>query len=166
MLLKENFTGNSPKYKTIFRFHKGLKFYTFYFKAFDSQLFSYSDKYNDDLYNGDVCEVFIKYGFDNHYYEIEVAPNGAVFLADIENIDGKFSGTRLTENFIKSTAKCGQNSYIIKIKIPRSVIKTKKVEFNAFRIETEGGIVNKNLFALHPTKCGTFHVLSCIKSLR
>lgn len=165
IVLQENITAQTAKHKTIFHFHKGLKYHCFYFKAQDSRLFSYSDKYNDDLYNGDVCEIFIKYGKKNHYYEIEVAPNGAVFLADIENINGKFNGLRLSNNFTKTTVKCGQNDYIVKIKIPRSLIKTKKVEFNAFRIETEGG-TKQNLYALYPTMCNTFHVIDCLKSLR
>jgi len=33
----------------------------------------------------------------------------------------------------------------------------KGILFNAFRIETEGGIPEKNLLALNPTLCDTFH---------
>ena len=33
-----------------------------------------------------------------------------------------------------------------------------EVVFNAYRIETEGGEPDKNLLALSPTLCGTFHM--------
>ena len=45
--------------------------------------------------------------------------------------------------------------------VPNEVIGVKKfgeVVFNAYRIETEGGEPEKNLLALNPTLCGTFHM--------
>lgn len=157
MLLKENYTGNTACYKTKFKFRKCSKFLHFAFKACNSSLNSYSNKYNDELYKADVCELFIKYGKENHYYEIEVAPNGAVFLSDIENIDGNFKGALIDQCFVKTSVKVKKDTYKVRISIPRSFIKTKKIEFNAFRIETDGIESNKHLFALHPTLCGSFH---------
>lgn len=163
MLLKENITGEKACYKTEFSYRKCYKYLRFTFKAHHSALNSYSDKYNDELYKADVCELFIRYGKENHYYEIEVAPNGATFLADIENINGNFHGNLIDDCFIKTTSKIKKDSYTVKILIPKSYIKTRKIEFNAFRIETDGERPEKHLFALHPTLCGSFHKPEYIK---
>lgn len=163
MLFKENITGNIACYKTKFKYKKGLKFLHFTFKAFDSSLTSYSNKYNDPLYKADVCELFIKYGKENHYYEIEVAPNGTIFLSDIENINGKFRGTLIEKCFIKTSSRIKNNTYLVSISIPKKYIKTKNIEFNAFRIETDGEKPEKHLFALNPTLCNSFHRMEFIK---
>lgn len=157
MLLKENITGQKACYKTKFKYRRCYKYLYFSFKAYHSTFNSYSGKYNDELYKADVCELFIKYGKENHYYEIEVAPNGATFLADIENIDGNFKGTLIDKCFVKTKAKIAKDHYIVRILVPRHYIKTKKIEFNAFRIETDGIKPEAHLFALHPTMCGSFH---------
>ncbi len=163
MKLLENLTGKKACYKTKFSFSEKDDYFCFAFKAYNSTFNSYSNQYNDDLYKGDVCELFIKYGKENHYYEIEVAPNGATFLADIENINGNFNGTRLKDCFVKTSAKIKKNCYLITILIPKSFIETKKVEFNAFRIETDGLESEKHLFALHPTLSNTFHKIEFLK---
>lgn len=157
MLLRENITGEKACYKTEFKFRKGLKNLVFKYKAYNSSFNSYSNKYNDELYRGDVCELFIKYGKENHYYEIEVAPNGATFLADIENINGIFKGELINECFVKTSAVIKDDYYEVTISVPKSFIKTKKIEFNAFRIDTDGVKSDAHLFALHPTLCGSFH---------
>lgn len=157
MILKENTTGKKACYKTKFKFRKCCKYLCFTYIAHHSSLNSYSDKYNDELYKADVCELFIRYGKENHYYEIEVAPNGATFLADIENINGDFHGALIDKCFIKTSAKIKKDTYIVRILIPKEYIKTNKIEFNAFRIETDGEKPEKHLFALHPTLCGSFH---------
>ncbi len=163
MLLKENKTGKEACYKTKFRFKKSRNYLRFSFVAHNSALDSYSDKYNDELYKADVCELFIKYGKKDHYYEIEVAPNGATFLADIENKNGRFHGTLIKNCFVKTKAKAKKDYYKVKMLIPTSYIKTNKIEFNAFRIETDGEKPEKHLFALHPTMCGSFHKIECLK---
>ena len=53
----------------------------FEFSAYDSSLNSFSNIDNDELYNGDVVEVFLDLG-DEVYYEFEVAPNGASFFLE------------------------------------------------------------------------------------
>lgn len=161
--LRENLTGAKAKYKTRFSFHKSKEFLYFKFVCYNSKLFSYSDKYNDEIYHGDVCEVFIRNNTPNHYIELEVAPNGTQFLKDIENIDGKFGGILIEKSYFFSKVKCKKDKYIVKIKFPRSELHTEKIEFNAFRIETDGGIECKHLFALHPTLCNSFHKLEFIK---
>lgn len=163
MELFENTTGKKACYKTDVRVYKTIKNIVFKFRANTSKFNSYSNKYNDKLYLGDVCEIFIKYGKENHYYEIEVAPNGATFLSDITNINNKFSGELIDPCFIKTSSKCKKDCYKVKIVIPKKFIKTKKIEFNAFRIDTDGTTPEKHLFALHPTLCRTFHRIEFIK---
>ena len=58
---------------------------------------------------------------------------------------------------MKAKAKIKKKKYIVKIEIPREIIPTKNIKFNAFRIDTDGGKENAHLFALHPTLCKTFH---------
>lgn len=157
MKLKDNRTGKKACYKTIFNHKENKDFYIFKFKAYTSKFFSYSDKYNGDLYKGDVCEIFITYGTKNHYYEIEVAPNGSIFLSDILNINDNFKNIMLDECFIKATAQIKRNHYKVTISIPKSYIKGSVIEYNAYRIETDGGEMDKHLFALKPTLCNTFH---------
>lgn len=163
MKFYENITGKKACYKTTFHYVKGFRFLHFYYHAHQTTFNSYSDTYNANLYQGDVCELFIRYGKKNHYYEIEVAPNGAVFLADIENINDVFKGTLIEKCFIKTKVKRYKNSYKVTIKIPKEYIKTKKLQFNAFRIDTDGEKPDKHLFALHPTMCGSFHKEKFIK---
>ena len=54
-----------------------------------------------------------------------------------------------------------KNGYSVEIRTPDAAIGVKEngeVVFNAYRIETEGGEPDKNLLALSPTLCGTFHM--------
>lgn len=163
MELRENITGGKACYKTNFKFRKGLKYYKFFFRAYNSTFYSYTDKYNGELFYGDVCEVFIKYGKENHYYEVEVAPNGTIFLSDIENINGNFKGQLIENCFVKAKSKICKDCYKVTILIPKCYIKTDKLEFNAFRMDTDGEIPEKHLFALHPTMCTTFHRIESLK---
>lgn len=163
MKLLENKTGKKACYLTRFKMRENANFITFKFKAYHSKFNSFSDKYNDEIYHGDVCEIFIRYGKENHYYEIEVAPNGTIFLADITNINDKFSGELINDCFINATSKIFKNKYVVKIRIPKEKILTKKIEYNAYRIETDGDTPEKHLFALHPTLCDSFHRIEFIK---
>ena len=67
----------------------------------------------------------------------------------------------LNPKSIKAEAFLRENCYSVNIFVPNEVIGVKKfgeVVFNAYRIETEGGEPDKNLLALSPTLCGTFHM--------
>lgn len=163
MLLKENITGGKACYKTTLKCKESKDSYIFKFKAFHSSFFSISDKYNSNLYDGDVCEVFIEYGEKDHYYEVEVAPNGAVFLANIHNDGTSFKGTLIDDCFVKTSAQIHKNYYYVVMEIPKDKIKMDKIKFNAFRIDTDGGKTNAHLFALHPTLCGSFHKKEFLK---
>ena len=114
---------------------------------------------NAPLYRGDVCEVFISVNGDrNEYFEIEVAPNGASFYALIKNRNGMLDVSFLEKNFT-TFVTVTDKGYDVEIIISFRALGVTDcpIYFNAFRIETEGGIENANLLALNPTKVGNFH---------
>ena len=154
-LLKENTSNGFIKHKTEFKVKEDRDNYYFDFVAFDSSLFSAGNNYNDDIFDGCVCEVFIFYGKENHYYEIEVAPNGTIFLADIENINSSTKINYINSCFIKAKAVINENNYLVNITFPKEKIYTKSPLFNAFRIEMENQ--EQYLYALNPTLCNSFH---------
>ncbi len=156
MQLKENSCDGKIEHPTDLEIRKENGYFVFSFDAKNSLLFSSGEKYNDPIYDGSVVEVFIYYGKKNHYYEVEVAPNGALFLANIKNIHGKFTTNCLKRCFVKTDIGIEKDSYKVNIYFPINKIKTERPLFNAFRIET---INNKQyLYALNPTMCGSFHV--------
>lgn len=151
--LLDNRTGNTSEVKTYFEVKKKNSFLEFYFEAFDSSLNSYSNKDNDALYNGDVVEVFLDLGFED-YFEFEVAPNGATFVATIKNIKPTF----ISRDFFKSDVVIVGNNYYVKINLDLSKFDYKFIKFNAFRIETKRIRSNYILQALSPTLTNSFHV--------
>ena len=158
MKLKENVTGKEAIYETDVAFEIKDKIIYLDFVARHSLLFSYSDKYNDKLYQGDTCEIFVDFGNKTHYLEIEVAPNNTLFIALVDKVDKSL--TFLENNFVESKTEKYLDGYkaslIIDLKaLDKDVI---EIKYNIFRIETDGGKENAHLFALNPTLCGTFHV--------
>ncbi len=152
--LLDNRTGKTLEPKTEFAYRKIKDLIYFEFIAHDSSLTSYSSKNNDLLYKGDVVEVFLAFN-DNEYYEFEVAPNGATFIAKIINKQPIF----IDNNFFKSESIISNNSYHVKMKIDLSKFENiKEIKFNAFRIETKGIRQDYILQAYSPTLCNTFHI--------
>lgn len=155
MLLKENTKNGYIKHPTELNIKREGDELIFTFLAYNSAFYSAGKKYNDPIYDGSVVEVFLSYGIKNHYYEIEVAPNGTVFLADIENINNHTKINFINDCFIKSSVKKEANNYLVTISFPLNKIKTEEPKFNAFRIEF---VDNKQyLYALNPTMCDSFH---------
>ena len=133
----------------------------FNFVAHDSSLNSYSNIDNAKLFNGDVVEVFLDVG-DEFYYEFEVAPNGATFVATILNGEITF----VPNNFFKEEVVVKDKDYFVKMIIDLTKLGTvKHVKFNAFRIETKGKKPNLILQALSPTLSNTFHDKECFIEL-
>ncbi len=161
--LKNSRTGESvPEFKTIVDVTLTDTEITFDFDCKNSKFYSAYDTYNSDLWEGDVCEAFIcTDGTKRFYYEIEVAPNNAVFLKYIENRGaGDIIENEIKENFVKSEVQLNGSDYKLKFSIPLDKMgytKEKGILYNIFRIETEGGIQDKNLLAMNPTMCDTFH---------
>lgn len=160
MKFKDNKTGLEAIYETEFDIKIIDNKLVLNYFAKNSQFFSYSNKYNDDIYNGDVVEVFLDMGIKDHYWEIEVAPNGTVFLADITNDGKSFSGVRLEDNFVYREVTLFEKDYKVLIELPLDKLgydPVKGIKYNAYRIDTDGGTPNAHLFALNPTLCGSFH---------
>ena len=157
--LKESITGNKTPFTTILDYSRVGNSFRFKFYCKNSKLFSAYSEHNEPIYRGDVCEVFLCTGGKiNEYYEIEVAPNGATFFAKIVNEDGL--KTSFLEKTFTSEVVITEDGYEVEIILPFESVGVGKhpVYFNAYRIETEGGIENANLLALNPTLCGRFHV--------
>jgi len=161
MELKDNKTGKQATYKTDFSIELTKKYILVTFIAHSSKFNSYSDKYNDEIYKGDVCELFLATSKNkNRYYEIEVAPNNTAYLAEIYNNNGVLEHYYIEENFLTTNVVKDKDTYKATISIPLEKLKYTSLEdfyFNAFRIETDGGEIEKYLFAFNPTLCGSFH---------
>lgn len=159
--LKNNYTGEETPFKTVLdygRYDGGLYFD---FDCENSRLFSAYDKDNEPIYKGDVVELFICVGGDRRkYFEIEVAPNGAVFFAAIRNENG-LHAKMLDTKSLAAKVTLREGGYRVEIKVPFAALGANgfgETVFNAYRIETEGGVPEKNLLALSPTLCGSFHM--------
>ena len=78
-LLKENLTGNPAKFETKLHISETEKDYVFFFEAKDSTFYCPYKGYNENHFEGDVCEVFIgNADTPREYYEIEITPDGAM----------------------------------------------------------------------------------------
>ena len=163
--LKENYTGKViPELETNVEIVMTDTELSFEFFCKKSQFFSAGDTYNAPLFDGDVCEAFICAGGDiKYYYEIEVAPNGSIFLYKMHNLArGELEETPVpeSENFVKSEVERFGDDYRLKFSMPLDKIGYDPkvgIMFNAFRIETEGGHTDMHLMSLNPTRCETFH---------
>lgn len=166
--LKENLTGGPiPEFATTLDVTLTDKELIFDFYCKNSQYFSASDEYNGPLFDGDVCEAFICTSDDiTKYYEIEVAPNGCIFLKKMINKMNPLDPNDLIEEAVEDcflTAKVellGNGDYKCMFSMPLEKIgydKERGIRFNAYRIETEGGYTDKNLLALNPTFKPKFH---------
>lgn len=155
MILRDNITGLESSVKTEFSIEQKGKHLICLFKAYDSSLTSHGNKDNDELYKGDVVEVFLDIGEPNSYLEIEVAPNGKKFVANIINKEIHF----IDNNFVKSKVEIQNNDYFVTIDIDLTKLNIlKPIKYNAYRIETKSIKENYLLLAASPTMCDTFHV--------
>lgn len=162
MLLKDNRTGKKAVYDTFLEVEEGNLKTRFIFTAKNSKKYCPYGAYNENLYEGDVCEVFI--GKQSEYYELEVSPKGTGFFALIKN---EGSGKFFLKEKLPAIGVCfyseetadGYKAVIeTENKLIYSLCGGEPVRFNAFRIDTDGGdLPEKHLFALNPTLSGTFH---------
>lgn len=158
--LKENCTGKKAIYETSLDILKTEENIVFSFVAKHCSFNSYSDKFNDNLFSGDALEVFIDRNEDNHYLEIEVAPNGTLFIANIDYNDGVNRHIHYLPNKgVAALINKKDDELHCKLIIDREVFNLKdNLKFNAYRIETDGTTPEKHLFALNPTLIFNFHV--------
>ncbi len=150
--LFDNHTGIVACPRTIFEYKREDNLLIFEFKAMSSSLESYSNIDNDDLWRLNVVEVFLDLG-DDFYYELEVAPNGAVFVATIK--DRKI--TFINRDFFKSKVEIEGDTYKVKMEIDLSkLVVSGPIRYNAFRVEVVNDV--QILEALNPTYSDTFHI--------
>lgn len=153
-VLLNNLDATKPNKVTDFNYVKSDNLVTFNFVCYDSCLYSYSNKNNDDLWKGCVAEIFLDTGLD-FYYEFEVAPNGAVFAAKIRNRQIEY----IDPSIIESRSAINGNNYQVQITVDLNKLeKGDELKFNAFRVENKKGETIQQLQALNPTLCETFHV--------
>ena len=146
--LKNNRTGELGIPKTEVECFYNDDILVFNFVAHDSSLISFSDKDNDELWRGNVVEIFLDVGEQDYYYEFEVAPNGTTFVAQKHINKLVF----VNNNFFKANTKKSGDSYFVRMEIDvKKISKTNELLFNAFRCE--GEVIE----ALNPTLCDTFH---------
>lgn len=140
---------------------------TFRFDAEHSQYYCCGEKYNDIHSAGDACEVLI--GSDGErrvYYEIEISPAGQLMLAKITYLGVDGSGAPMIDVeliddcFLEGGAEHTERGYTAFVSFKKEDILTGagEVFFNAYRLETDGGEMEKHLFALIPTLRPKFHV--------
>lgn len=151
--LKENLSGKYPDRKTELEIKKTEEILSFRFSCSKSEMISFSNKNNDELYRASVVEVFLDVG-EESYYEIEVAPNGATFFAKILNR----IVTLLDNDLFKSNTSILDNKYFVDIDIDlKKFSHPEIIKFNAFRIELDKEGI-QHLYAMFPTFSDTFHV--------
>lgn len=159
-VLKENCKGGESPFRTDLKVEIKDNKLCFYFDCKNSKLYSAGEGFNADLFAGDVCEAFVSIdGNRDRYYEIEVAPNNSIFCMVVEH-DGADFKLVWVDNVVESEVIINGNDYKVNFSIPLDKLgydKGHEILFNAFRIETEGGIRDKNLLAVNPTLCSTFH---------
>ena len=147
-LLKNNRSGELCVPKTEFDCFCDGNVLVFNFIAYDSSLLSFSNKDNDDIWKGNVVEIFLDVGEKDFYYEFEVAPNGVTFVAQKYKDKLVF----VDNDFFKAKVETKDNSYNVRMEIEiKKIAKNNELLFNAFRCE--GDVLE----ALSPTLCETFH---------
>jgi hypothetical protein len=160
--LKENIRGGKAAFLTEFGYSRDGEKMTFEFTCHGSQRFSAYETDNCPIYEGDVCEIFLAESKNrHHYYEFEVAPNGTVFCAWVQNDpETKKRTLKMLPKIIESAVHRESDGYSVRIifSFQNTDFSPKaSLCFNAYRIETVGG-TKTHLLALNPTFCETFHV--------
>ncbi len=162
-------TGRKAIYKTYLRICEENDGLHFRFIAECASSFCPYSGYNENHYEGDVCEVFIGVGPNPQtYYEVEATPNNDIFLAQItyqgkrDNGAPLFTGKMIPMDqcFVRSKVQKAYGGYIAEIIIDKEKVfqSGDNLYFNAYRIETDGGQRDKHLFALNPTMQPCFHL--------
>lgn len=168
-LLKNNRDGAASVYRTTVEVSQDERNIYFNFVAEHSNYYCPYHNYNDIHSCGDAVEILI--GIDparKTYYELEVNPDNSKMLAkmtvteldrdgaaklNIEFVDKK-------DCFFTSSTTKTSGGYIVCIVIDkvRLNMPVEQIYFNAYCLETDGGEMEKHLFALNPTMCGKFHM--------
>ncbi len=162
-ILKENITGRDiPEFYTKVDVTLTDTDITFEFECKNTQFFNYTEGYNTEIWRGDVCEAYLcTDGTRQNYYEIQVSHNNSNYFTLVHNPDGNFQTTFIDVNPLTTKVeRVNDKDFKVMFKVPLKAInydKEKGLLMNIFRIETEGGVQDKNLLAASPTFDETFH---------
>lgn len=173
LYLKNSRNGSAMEFATTVTISETDTEYVFDFFAERSTFNCPYQHYNEDHWEGDVCEVFIGDRRDPmRYFEIEVSPKGGLFFARIFNPGTGSDDLQvdlIANDMIRHSAEMIGNDYKATIAVNKTVLNlpVEEIVFNAFRIETDGEEMNKHLIALSPTmKEDEFHVTSAFVALK
>lgn len=164
--LKNCRDGSPATYQTTVEITEKDNIVTFDFVASHSSFYCPHDGYNKIHSEGDACEVLI--GSDparRVYYEIEISAKGDLMLAEMVNhgVDEKNEPILdihfVDDCFLKSQVTRMEDGYRATVSFDKRNILSGdgEIYFNAYRLETDGGEMDKHLFALIPTKRPKFH---------
>ena len=173
--LKKSSTGEVACYNTTLEISEKDNVLTFKFVAENSKYYCPYNYYNAPHYEGDVCEVFI--GTDPNkevYYEVEITPSNEIFLSKItykgtdENNNPVLGWDFVEESFVEHSTTITETGYIAQFSFDKNKVLTGDGEmfFNAYRLETDGGEMEKHMFSLSPTMRNKFHVPTSYVSLK
>lgn len=164
--LKNCVNGNDAIYNTTLEIFEKENILHFTFYAEHSACFCPYHCYNDFHCEGDACEIFI--GTDPErkvYYEIEISPENKLMIAKITYCGIDETGEPILKLdfkkncFVKSNVTRTENGYIAELSFNKRKIFTGdgEIYFNAYRLDTDGEVMEKHLFALFPTMQEKFH---------
>jgi hypothetical protein len=168
---KNNRNGEEAVYNTTVEITEKAGIITFRFVGEHTQFYCPRKGYNKVHCVGDACEVII--GSDPNRevdYEIELSLENDLMVAKMRYLGIKPTGPADLEIhfveekdcFVTSNVTRTENGFIAEMNIKKESILTGDgpIYFNAYRLETDGGTMEKHLFALNPTLCGRFHTPS------
>ena len=164
--LKNCRDATAATYKTTVDISEADGILTFKFVAEHTEFYCPHSNYNDIHSEGDACEVLIGSDPDRRfYYEIEISPQNKLMCALMENKGDDENNEPILEInfvedcFVKSSVTVNGNCYEATVSFPKDKILSGNgdVYFNAYRLETDGGEMDKHLFALNPTMKPKFH---------
>ena len=168
-LLKNNRDGTPAVYETTVSIAETGKDIIFTFDVKHSRFYCPNNRYNGIHSCGDAVEIIIGTDPSRRFcYEIEANPEGEIMLAKMTYVgENENDGVKLDIDFIDkahcfvgAVVKKTDDGYFAEITIDKSGLDLSvgEIYFNAYRLETDGGEMEKHLFALNPTMCGKFHV--------
>lgn len=164
--LKNCRDGSSATYKTTVDISEKDGVLTFIFDADNTSFYCPHSGYNKIHSEGDACEVLI--GSDPErkvYYEIEISPDNDLMVAKMvnhgfnENNEPILDINFVDDCFVKGEVSRKINGYTATVSFEKDRILSGdgEIYFNAYRLETDGGEMDKHLFALIPTMLPKFH---------
>lgn len=170
--LKDCRTGGEAVYNTTVEITEKNNIVTFRFVAEHSSYYCPHSGYNQIHSEGDACEVLI--GADperRHYYEIEISPKNDLMVALMDyNGEDEKNEPILNINFVEdcfvtSNVTLTDGGYIAEVSFDKDAVRKGlsdirydgEIYFNAYRLETDGGEMDKHLFAMNPTMRHKFH---------